>query len=62
MEEEKNRWLELKERFGFSYGQLEKLTGIPKTTYQSWVYGHREPPEYVFALLQFYLSQTFLKI
>lgn len=57
-----NKWLQLKEIYGLSYKQIEKLTGIPATTYQSWVYDVRKPPEYVFRLLQSFLHNRFKSI
>lgn len=59
MNDKKNKWLELKEEYHLSYGCIQSLTGIPKTTYQSWVYGQREPADYVYRLLQFYLQSVF---
>lgn len=60
--EDKNKWLTLKEQYELSYKQIEKLTGIPATTYQSWVYDVRKPPEYVYRLLQYFLQSKFNSI
>lgn len=61
-DENKNKWLALKEQYELSYKQIEKLTGIPATTYQSWVYDCRKPPEYVYRLLQYFLQNKFNSI
>lgn len=57
-----NKWKELKEKYGFTYKQLEKLTGIPKRTYQGWVYSETKGPEYVYALLSYYLAHNFKQL